>query len=216
MELIKDLGMLYPRETSKYKARFGIFKCNCGNEFRTQIQSVKKRVTKSCGCYHKESATILNTIHGLGNHILYNVWSNMIKRCINPKCKSYKDYGERGIKVCERWRDINNFIEDMYPTFKEGLTLDRIDVNGNYEKSNCRWTTRAIQARNTRILRKDNTTGYRGVFWHKTNNNWTAGIVLNKKLKHLGSFNTPIEAAKAYDYYVLSNNLEHTINGVEL
>ena len=75
-----------------------------------------------------------NVKHGMKQHRLYYVWSDMKRRCINPKRKDFKYYGGRGIKVCEEWMDINNFISDMYPTFQEGLSLDRINANGNYEK----------------------------------------------------------------------------------
>ena len=86
----------------------------------------------------------------------------MIIRCNNPKSKDYKHYGERGIKVCDEWLDINNFINDMFPSFIEGLTLDRENHLGNYEKSNCRWVNRITQAENTRKIRENNTSGFRG------------------------------------------------------
>ena len=89
--------------------------------------------------------------HGYSNHRLYYIWISMINRCSRPTNGNYILYGLRGITVCERWLDINNFIEDMYPTFKDGLTLDRIDVNGNYTKDNCRWATQLVQANNTRM-----------------------------------------------------------------
>jgi len=86
---------------------------------------------------------------------MYNVHHDMVRRCTNPKRKDYKHYGGRGIKVCSRWLDnfpqgLVNFIEDMYPSFTEGLELDREDVNGDYKMSNCRWATRSIQVRNIR------------------------------------------------------------------
>jgi len=127
--LIKDLGMLYPTKTSKHKRRYSLYKCYCGNEFKAQPKDVKILKTKSCGCLKSERLKKYNietkTIHNLASHRLYKTWSNMINRCSNPKRKDYKDYGERGIKVCDEWLDINNFINDMFPSFIEGLTLDR-------------------------------------------------------------------------------------------
>ena len=138
----------------------------------------------------------------------------MVARCNNKNDKDYINYGGRDISVCNRWLDVKNFIADMYPTFEEGLTLDRIDVNGNYEPSNCRWATKTVQARNTRVLSKKNKTGYRGVSFDKGTKKFRAFIGLGTKLKALGSFNTPIEAAIAYDSYIIENMLEHSLNNV--
>lgn len=204
--LIKDLGMMFPKETSKQKKRFGIYQCQCGAEFRTQTDDVKSGRTESCGC--------TRTTHGLSNHILFQTWKNMIERTSNPKYKAFRDYGGRGIAVCERWKDVSLFIEDMQPSYQEGLSIDRIDNNGNYSPDNCRWETRTVQSRNTRLIRVDNKSGHRGVGFHKASGKWVARIGVNGKHKHLGLFTTAEEAAKAYDRFVIDNNLEHTINGV--
>ena len=206
--LIEDLGMLYPAETSKKKYRYGLYKCMCGNEFEAIIKNVKNGNTSSCGCYNKRTTTK----HGLANHMLYKIWNSMLQRCNNPKDKRYNDYAGRGISICSEWLDINNFINDMYPSFKEGLSIDRINNDGNYEPSNCRWVKRTIQSRNTRKLISTNTSGYRGVGWHKSSNAWRAQITINHKNIHLGNFKDVIDAAKAYDQYVIDNNLEHTKN----
>ena len=86
--------------------------------------------------------------------------------------------------------------------------------NGNYEKENCRWANKSTQQRNTRKLISTNKSGYRGVTWHKAKKKWNAQIKVNYKRIHLGSFLTALDGAKAYDKYVIDNNLEHTINGV--
>ena len=204
LEFIEDLGTLYPKETSKRKHRFGLYKCFCGKEFKSIMLDVKNLKVKSCGC--------LKLKHGLTKHRLFHVWDKMLQRCFNEKNKAYKNYGARGITVCKRWLNVANFIKDMYPSYQEGLSIDRINNNGNYEPSNCRWTTRCIQSRNTRKLRIDNTSGYRGVIFAKTNKKWCSQISINKKHFCLGHFSTAIEAAKAYDQYVIDNNLEHTRN----
>lgn len=204
--LLEDLGMLYPTETSKRKSRFGLYKCHCGNEFKTIISGVNSRHTKSCGCEKG------NKKHNLHNHRLYGTWYMMMQRCNNPKHKYYKDYGGRGIKICSEWLDINNFINDMYPTFKDGLSIDRIDGNGNYEPNNCRWVTQTIQTRNTRKLRNTNKSGYRGVSYFKRDDKWKAQIRVDSKVINLGCFKDKIDAAKAYDNYVIDNKLEHTLN----
>lgn len=200
--LIEDLGYLYPKETSNRKRRFGLYKCHCGKEFKTTIEKANNGHTRSCGCLVKK--------HGFKKHRLYSIWSNIKTRCYNKKYSQYKDYGGRGIKVCEDWLNIENFINDMYPTFEEGLTLDRIDVNGNYCKGNCRWTTNEVQSRNVR-KRKDNSTGYKGVYFRKDNNKYVSCIRVGKQI-YLGQFDIPLEAALVYDKYVIDNNLEHTLN----
>lgn len=153
-----------------------------------------------------------NQKNEISRHRLYQTWNNMIQRCNNPKSSSYMNYGARGINVCDRWLIAKNFINDMYPTFQEGLTLDRINTNKNYEPDNCRWATLNVQHRNTRKIYNHNTSGYRGVSWYRRDNLWVVRIRINSKNVHIGRFNDILEAAKAYDNYVIANNLEHTKN----
>ena len=204
--LVEDLGMRYPTEKSKRKYRYGLYQCQyCGKEFEVTNTNIRSGNTISCGC---QSDKYKNP-HGLTKHPLYSTWRDMKHRCYNENAKVYKDYGARGIQICDRWLDINNFIEDMYPTWEEGLSLDRIDVNGNYEPNNCRWATQTIQSRNTRDIMKTNTSGFRGVSWNKAREKWGAYISLNNKQIHLGRYPTALEAGKAYERYVRLNNLEH-------
>ena len=212
--LLEDLGTLYPTLNSKHKARYGLYKCYCGNEFKTLVTSVKNGKTKSCGCYQKLRSKECSGTHNLRNHGLYKTWLGMLHRCNNPKAAGYKNYGGRGIEVCERWLKVENFIEDMFPAFQEGLTLDRRDTNGNYNPDNCRWSKRTTQTRNTRKIWSHNTSGYRGVHFDKNRNKWKVQIFINNKIIHLGRYSTAIEAAMTYDNYVIKNKLEHTINGV--
>ena len=210
--LIEDLGMLYPTENSKKKARYGLYKCGfCGEEFRTQIVNVKSGYTNSCGCYRKKVSSELNKTHGLIKTRLYYIWSEIKRRTLNPKHKHYVNYGGRGITICEEWKnDFMPFYNWAIPNGYEenkSLSIDRIDNDGNYCPENCRWTTQTIQNRNQRI-RKNNKSGYRGVCYHKRDKIFRAQISINKKGIHLGHFQTAVEAGIAYNNYIIENNLE--------
>ena len=119
----------------------------------------------------------------------------MVARCYDPKELGYENYGERGITVCDRWLGedgLYNFCSDM-GYCEKGLTLDRINTNGNYSPENCRWAPRQTQGFNTR-KHKTNTSGRTGVYWFDRVGKWTAAIVFNQKQIHLGYFHT-FEAA---------------------
>ena len=210
--LLQDLGRTYPNETSNKKTRYGIFKCFCGKEFKAITYDVKRGHTSSCGCYKIKKNKQCNTTHGLRYHRLYSTWENMIERCFNKNVPNYKYYGEKNISVCDEWKDIKNFIKDMYPSFKEGLTLDREDNNLGYSKDNCRWVNKCIQARNTKRLYSHNTSGFRGVTFVTKSNKFRAQIKINSKVIYLGYFNLAKDAALAFDNYIHKYNLEHTTN----
>lgn len=132
--------------------RKALFKCYCGNKFESRICSVKNNNTKSCGCLIKKGG---NKTHGLSAHCLCPIWREMVSRCHNRKNKDYKNYGDRGVSVCEEWRD--NF-ESFYNWalkngYKGGLTIDRRNNNGNYEPANCRFITKAENSRNKRGIK---------------------------------------------------------------
>lgn len=204
--LLEDLGMKFPTKTSKQKKRYGLYECQyCGKEFITTFTQIKRNPIKNCGCIP------VNKTHGLTSHRLYKTWNSMLHRCYNEEDNYYHNYGGRGISICERWRSVKNFIEDMFPSFKEGLTLDRIDIDGNYEPENCRWASKLIQSRNTRKIRENNKSGFRGVSWHKEKQKYRVNIKLEKQT-HLGYYHNPEQGALAYDTYVRENNLEHTKN----
>jgi len=124
-------------------------RCDCGGETTTAGRNLRNGHTVSCGCYALESS--IRHGHNRPNKRTaeYTTWHSMIQRCCNEKSKAYQSYGKKGITVCEEWRDFINFYRDMgdRPSLKH--SLDRFpDMNGNYEKSNCRWGTTGEQARN--------------------------------------------------------------------
>jgi len=139
--------------------------CSCGNEQYVRSASLRSGKTKSCGCLQKESAakhivtTKKHSTHKLSDSNEHAIWQAMKQRCHNPNNRQYKNYGGRGIYVCDRWKEsFENFYSDMGPK-PQGLTLDRIDNNGPYTPENCHWTTPKEQARN---LRKNRIVTYKG------------------------------------------------------
>lgn len=126
--------------------------CDCGTEKFVGSQNLRNGSTKSCGCFRKQHLRESRTIHGYTKTRTYRSWSQMKNRCGNPNYINYSSYGGRGIKVCERWENFENFLEDMGER-PLGKSLDRIDVDGDYEPNNCRWATLEEQAQNKRKTR---------------------------------------------------------------
>lgn len=152
------LVALYPTTLNKSGNMQWKCKCKCGNEITVDNQSLKRGYTKSCGCLAKEVCVFIHTKHKMYKTRLNSVWNSMKQRCNNSKNSQYYNYGGRGIKVCPEWNDKNNGFVNFYNWaikngYKEGLSIDRINNNGNYEPNNCRWTTIQEQSNNRRTNR---------------------------------------------------------------
>ena len=211
---ISDSYLKYPTENSKKRRSHAMFMCSCGNTFETLINRIKSGNTKSCGCLHKRVMRKMKTTHGLCSDRLYRIWFDMVRRTTDKSRGDYEEYGGRGISVCEEWLDVVKFVDDMDPSYKNGMSLDRINNDLGYSKENCRWATQNTQSQNTRRIRANNTSGFRGVSRKTNSNKWISQIMVDSKTVYLGIFSNKIDAAKAYDSYVIQNNLNHTTNGI--
>lgn len=143
--------------TGKNGQKRYLCKCECGNETTALADNLKRGHVTSCGCYARERATECKTKHGMNRTRLHRIWLCMKNRCSNPRNAGYKYWGARGITVCDEWKNSFQAFYDwaMKNGYEDHLSIDRIDVNGNYEPSNCRWATPHEQRVNQRRNKKE-------------------------------------------------------------
>jgi hypothetical protein len=205
---IEDIGLQYV-SSNKRRYQACIVECpTCKSRrtvTKTNFESCKS--TKCNTCKHLK--------HGESKSQLYKVHTSIKQRCENKNSKHYEYYGGRGIKVCTEWEPYEKFkVWALSNGYESSLTIDRKDNNKGYNPDNCRWTTRKVQSRNTRVLRKGNTSGYRGVTYEKRTKKWDAKVTVDSKSVYIGVFPNKEEAAAAYNNYVTANKLEHTLTNL--
>jgi len=173
----------------------------CGKAFRVYASSQRVFCSSDCRAIHAPSALR----HGKSRTRLHGIWCHMKTRCRCTTSNVFSYYGGRGISVCDEWKSsFETFASWAASTgYNENLELDRIDVNGNYEPSNCRWATRTQQMSNTRKRRDGITSKYKGVSWCRNVGKWRVQIQHDRKPMHGGLFTDEVAAARRYDELAL-------------
>ena len=187
------------------------FGCSCGNTKVIQVNHVASGKTRSCGCNSPLLTRKRKVKHGFTNNPIYHVWSSMKARCYNKKNDMYKTYGGRGITVCDEWMNAKIFCTwAINNGWKKELQIDRKNNDLGYFPKNCRFITPLENARNRRLLRSNNTSGYCGV--GKAGRSWVARIMVEGEPISLGTHRYKIDAARARDDYIVKHNLNMPLN----
>lgn len=205
-DVVNGITFLEPSGKCKRGVRtMWLCKCHCGKEFRVVATSITSGNSKSCGCRSRANYKGINKgkknagyKHGETKTRLYGIWKDMRLRCNNENNQAYNYYGAKGIEVCEEWEGSYISFREwaLSSGYEDNLTIDRIDVYGNYEPSNCKWSNRREQVQN-RGTHKNSKSGVNGVTWNKVNKNWGSRITNNYKSIGLGSYENLEDAIEA-------------------
>jgi hypothetical protein len=198
LTVLEECERVLSKPSNKPLRQF-LCKCKCGNLKKVRLCSLKNGNTKSCGCLKIE--TDKKCKHGFNKKGVvkkeYTAWQSMKDRCFNTNNQAYKNYGGRGLTVCDRWLEsFENFLEDVGEAPSPKHSIDRINNDKNYEPGNVRWALRSTQLFNRRIEIR-NTSGCTGVSFDKREQKWIAYINVNKKRINLGAFINKEDAIKS-------------------
>ena len=183
--------------------------CNCGAEKDILLARIKNKNTQSCGCLHRELLSALSSTHHSSGTRLYNIWCNIKGRCKNSSHRDYCNYGGRGISLCKEWdNSFETFRDWAYNNgYSDTLSIDRINVDGNYEPTNCRWTDSYTQNSNKR-LNSCNKTGYSGIDFRENEKKYVVRKTIRGTRYYIGYFNTLEEAVIAKQKFLKARGLE--------
>lgn len=223
LDVNKLIGNKYGRWTiirlsskNKYGAIRVLCLCDCGTEKQVVVNSLLYGSSRSCGCLHNELLSAGNTTHSLTNDKLYIVYHGIKGRCYNKKHRSFNIYGGRGIVICDEWlSDFQKFYDwSIANGYVDGLQVDRIDNDKGYFPDNCRFVTASNNCQNTRLIRENNRSGYRGVCFSK--NTYIAQIQTRGIRIYKEGFNTAKDAALYRDKCVIEHGINSPLNFPEM
>lgn len=148
------LTVIERAKNAKYSSVRWLCQCDCGQQTVVTAGNLKNNHTRSCGCLRRDINSKIHYIHGYSHsknkrNEIYTIWKDIVKRCNNSNCNNYENYGGRGIRICNKWLKFINFLEDMGER-PRGMSVDRINNDGDYCPENCKWSTRKEQNRNSR------------------------------------------------------------------
>lgn len=198
--VVEDKGI--KKNANGYPHHIWLCQCDCGNIREAKSEYLNNGRTNNCGCLTSNKLSESSKKHGMVNTRLYRTWKHMKYRCHNPNEPKFYNYGGRGITVCDEWQTFTTFCEwALKNGYSDDLTLDRIDVNGNYEPNNCRWVDYKKQANNTR--RNRNIT-YKGIT--KTLTEWGEFMGINASTLRYRLLNLNWSVEKALETPVIKTN----------